>query len=391
MALEHLFGFGHTQSDDVKSKKPAIQFIKNVQALLKKNDVVIADKCVNHPWPIHLSDNWNRNNHLRQHRTALRDAVRGYNPPVRLLALNWAFEQPLSTIHLICSERVYDRGEKHQTLHADAHGKSHEDVLWKFIEQRQELEEHEVDEVIEMDINEDLDHALGRAVNGCVRILGLEKPDQEKVGLALAAARGYGPTEKREGKKEKERKEGKEKKGKPPRYYGFVPEVDLLELLNPVFSSPGDGDVADGKRLFINLKKNGRITKQPHITIVHSKALDSEWAQPVWDRCSELSLSSTPSTFQFTLGSVVWNDLVMAITVDEVVPVSGDDEAGKSFVDQLPQEVLRKLHITVGTANNDIPPVEARTLVEDWRNGKHTRLVQLSNIPTEGRIRGLFS
>ena len=49
VALEHLFGFGHTQSDDVKSKKGAPQFVKNVQALLKKHDVVIADKCVNHP------------------------------------------------------------------------------------------------------------------------------------------------------------------------------------------------------------------------------------------------------------------------------------------------------------------------------------------------------
>jgi len=326
---------------------------------------------------------------LRQHRTALRDAIRSDNPPVRLLALNWAFEQPLSTIHRICSDRIYDRGDKHQTLHADVHGKSHEDVIWEFIEQREELEEHEVDEVVEMDINEDLEHALDRAVDGCVRILGLEKPDQEKVGLALAAARGYEPTKKKEEKKEKEKKG---RKGRSPRYYGFVPEVDLLELLNPVFSAPGDADAADGKRFFTNLKKNRRITKQPHITIVHSKALDEEWAQPLWDRCSELYLSSTPTTFQFTLGSVVWNDLVMAVTVDEVVPASGDDEAGKSFVDQLPQEVSKKLHITVGTASEDIPAVEARTLVGDWRNGKDTRLVQLSNIPTtKGRIRGLSS
>jgi hypothetical protein len=105
-----------------------------------------------------------------------------------------------------------------------------------------------------MDINEDLEHALDRAVDGCVRILGLEKPDQEKVGLALAVARGYEPTKKKEdrkgkGKKEKEdaEKEREKKKVKRPRYYGFVPEVDLLELLNPVFSAGGDADVADGR------------------------------------------------------------------------------------------------------------------------------------------------
>lgn len=322
---------------------------------------------------------------MRQHRTALRDAVRSQKPPVRLLALNWAFEQPLATIHGICSDRIYDRGEKHQTLHADVFGKSHEDVIWQFIEQREELEEREVDAVIEMDINEDLEHALDRVVDGCVRILGLEKPDQEKVGIALAAARGYAPAKKKEDRKE----EGK--KDRPPRYYGFIPEVDLLELLNPLFSAPGDADTADGKKFFTNLKKNDRITKQPHITIVHSKSLDSEWAQSLWDRCSELYLSSTPSTFRFNLGSVVWNDRVMAVTADEVVPTSGDDEVGKSFVDQLPQEVRKKLHITVGTASKDILPFEAHALVEDWRNGKRTKSLQLTNIPTEGCVRGLSS
>lgn len=44
VALTHLFGFGHTQSDDIKAKKPGPVFIQNVTNLLKKNDVVIADK-----------------------------------------------------------------------------------------------------------------------------------------------------------------------------------------------------------------------------------------------------------------------------------------------------------------------------------------------------------
>lgn len=44
LALAHLFGFGHTQSDDVHAKKPAPIFIRNVTNLLEGNDVVIADK-----------------------------------------------------------------------------------------------------------------------------------------------------------------------------------------------------------------------------------------------------------------------------------------------------------------------------------------------------------
>jgi tRNA ligase len=44
VALAKLFSFGHTQSDDVKVKKSAPVFIKNVINLLDTHDVVIADK-----------------------------------------------------------------------------------------------------------------------------------------------------------------------------------------------------------------------------------------------------------------------------------------------------------------------------------------------------------
>ena len=60
VALEQIFGFGHTQSDDIKAKKPAPQFIKNVGALLKKHDVVIADKCVDSLCHTHGSDDFSQ-------------------------------------------------------------------------------------------------------------------------------------------------------------------------------------------------------------------------------------------------------------------------------------------------------------------------------------------
>jgi tRNA ligase len=44
VALTHLFGFAHTQSDDVKEKKAAKHFEANVAKLLKDNSVVFADK-----------------------------------------------------------------------------------------------------------------------------------------------------------------------------------------------------------------------------------------------------------------------------------------------------------------------------------------------------------
>ena len=44
VALSHLFGFAHTQSDDVKAKKAAKHFEAEVAKLLAKNNVVFADK-----------------------------------------------------------------------------------------------------------------------------------------------------------------------------------------------------------------------------------------------------------------------------------------------------------------------------------------------------------
>lgn len=54
LALGHLFGWGHTQSDNVKAKRPAPVFLNNVDDLLRRHNVVIADKYVNPPLPLYI-------------------------------------------------------------------------------------------------------------------------------------------------------------------------------------------------------------------------------------------------------------------------------------------------------------------------------------------------
>lgn len=44
VALSRLFGFGHTQSDDVASKKTGPTFLANIAGLLKNKEVVFADR-----------------------------------------------------------------------------------------------------------------------------------------------------------------------------------------------------------------------------------------------------------------------------------------------------------------------------------------------------------
>ena len=74
------------------------------------------------------------------------------SPPVQLLALNWLLDKPPSTIHRICADRVFHRGDKHQSLRADKVAKSHEEVIWQFIPNTEELSDSEVGVSVDMDL-----------------------------------------------------------------------------------------------------------------------------------------------------------------------------------------------------------------------------------------------
>ncbi|KAJ7255821.1 RNA ligase-domain-containing protein [Mycena haematopus] len=362
VALAHIFGFGHTQSDDVKAKKPAPVFIKNVTDLLKKHDVVIADK----------------NNHLKQHRQALRDA----NPGARLLALNWAIDdQPPAAVHRICADRIQQRGANHQSLRPNETG-VHENVLWTFLHKAEPLAPNEVDDVVEMELAEGLEATVRRAVNECVRVLGLPAPEPAELEAALDRARAYEvePTTKRP--------DLSPPTGKEKHYFAFLPEVALEPLLAPVLANVPFWGALLGA---------GRVTKRPHVTLVHWRALESNdedaaATQAFWARCKALSDMGRAPLFRVRLGHVVWTDRVMAVTVDEVelaeeAGVPG--QPGAEFVAQLPEEAKRRLHITVGTAGA-ARAVEAMGMVESWRKEPATaQSIPLGGILTTARVKRL--
>ncbi|KAL1719118.1 RNA ligase-domain-containing protein [Schizophyllum commune] len=394
VALAHIFGFGHTQSDDAPGKKGAVTFVKNVKKLLEKHDVVIADK----------------NNHLKQHRQALRDATKDMSPPVRLLALNWALDKPNATIHRICGDRIMARGENHQTLRADK-AKSHEDVLWMFINNTQELSDTEVDAVVDMDMADPLEDAVKRAVEGVVRVLGLEMPGEEKIKEGVQAALGYKPnlrkTEgeqkaaekgkkegggKGKGKHEKESNQGKATakpaSTKPPRYFGLLAEIDLKKTLEAVFDAQ-----PEHAGFWRELTKGSRITARPHVTIVHSKSLPAEGE--LWARCRALHELDVPPLFRFKVTHVVWDGRVMALPVEDLTldEETGQGQEGAEFVAKLNHETRERLHVTVGTRSANVNPVEAKSMVEKWRKGerKDVSSIELKEpLVVKGRIKGLM-
>ncbi|KAJ4466316.1 RNA ligase-domain-containing protein [Lentinula aciculospora] len=367
VALTHIFGFGHTQSDDVHVKKSAPVFLKNVQGLLKTHDVVIADK----------------NNHLRQHRTQLRELTQRMTPPVRLLALNWSLASyPRSTVHRICGDRVLARGDNHQTLRADtSKSRAHEDVVRMFIAQTEELVPAEVDVIVDMDLEADFLSAVNRAVDGICKELELPKPSPEKIAQGIEKATGYRPATKKDDDSKQKQKE------KDPRYFGILPEINLERELSKVF-----GETSTSYTMWMHLKQNKRISQRPHITVIHKNSLPGEIE--LWERCMDLHMSENPPMFEFKLKNVVWNDRVMAVVISDFRVVSESDleQKGTEFADKLAEEVRTRLHITVGTQNHNIQAVEAKSLVEEWRRGK-TDGVQVMEISEDvlvrGRIKGL--
>jgi tRNA ligase len=307
------------------------------------------------------------------------------HPPVRLLALNWSIDQPPAIVHGLLSDRILGRGTNHQSLHADTStARAHEEVLWMFLKQTEDLSASEADIIVDMDLTETPEAQLRRAVDACVRELGLPPPSEEKLQEALVVAQRYQPTT----TKLPEPKSREKSKG--PRYYGLLPEVDLTTLLNPLIA-----DAPDGPREFwARLNKQKRVVKQPHITLAHQNNLPGD--QALWDACAAVVGTHPAPLFSLHMSTLVWNDRVMALVVDDLA-VSSDkldpDGVGVSFALQLPEETRSRLHVTVGTWSDSIPPFEARALVEAWRQGKREKIgvLPLKDVFTTGRVKGLFS
>lgn len=284
-----------------------------------------------------------------------------------------------------------DRGDKHQSLRADKVGKSHENVIWQFIRDREELADSEVDASIEMDVDEPLEAAVARAVDACVDILGLERPSPEQIDEAVTVAKGYAPTTK-EGV---DKKEKKAKAPAPPRYFGILAELDLGAVVTPQMDQ--EEIPYNGKTFWHKLVSDKRVSDRPHITIVHRACLPAD--ADLWERCTALDLLPAPPFFSFTLGHLVWNDRVMALTVEDLeLAKEPDNEADPGqekheFISTLPADVRDKLHITVGTLDAGVSPYEAKGLVEAWRKGTRTGIdsLELEGLSARGRLKGLMS
>ena len=367
VALSHLFGWAHTQSDDVQTKRTGPGFLKNVEKELLAHDVVLAD----------------RNNHLIKHRDELVDIVRRISNPqrgsvgrVRLCAIVWDIAGlPHSEIQALCSKRMIDRGDRHQCLRIETPGKFEYDViLTRFIKETQPfrgaqsgegsvgVSDDQFDEVVRLDIHDPMKVSLQRVLKHLCPVLGLSMPTDELISEAIDVAMHYRPSVRKPlPKLESDQDKQKNLAVLPSSYLGvsvfMTPSEFVLQLLD---RKPVSETVLSARRILSIIINENRMIQRPHMTIVHQQDVKKGIVdQAAWDKLYTFAISDpavNPRVF-LEVTALLWNHRVMAL---EVSPPHCPD--WKDTTKFSPRE---RHHITIGTAELSATAFEANKLWDD--------------------------
>ncbi|KAJ3091591.1 hypothetical protein HK102_014140 [Quaeritorhiza haematococci] len=304
LLLNHLFGSGHIQSDNITAKRAGPVFERTVIDEFRSRDVVYADK----------------NNHLGMHRQNITKAFKAKYPNGFVLALDWQIEKERSDdVINIAAERVEQRGENHQSL-TPQRTSDYIGVIHSFTVGREPLNlsspaDRLIDQVVPLRIT---NHPYQNLEAVC-KAMGWEVPSHDTFeDVMKSKVDGYQVTVRKVVKGNIATTAGPggatEKSGKGPvKYYGLrINEEsckDLKERLSRVFDADPDCD----RTFFDHLVKKRRIENRFHVTLSlnpekysggKNRAIDgSEWDKRnarLFEQYSKVfadsSTTSTPSS-----------------------------------------------------------------------------------------------
>ena len=369
LGLVKLFGWGHIQNDNITAKKGKPQRLANSACLeLAEHPVVIAD----------------RNNHQKRERQQIFDDMAHVVPDAKFVALHYVHDpkdRMLPGIRRVTRNRVLERGDNHQTIHAGTKSqKEIIEIMEGFLERFQPISVYEepdsqFDEVIDLDVTEDSRYNLG------VVVVALHKffpeiiptlPSDEDLDKAIQAAlEDYSPVIKHDinsksknaTKKSNPRHSNEPGTGALPsrqkkiEYFCLrLPTQQLLTTLDNTFKAL---DAATA-RFYRQLQTTRRVQAAFHVTLMHRTAMtrDAIHWQELTDRYEAAKVEQLVSDPVFgkcrvQLERVVWDSRVMAVVVRLV------DEGWSSANDTV--------HITVGTSSPAVKPKESNDLLAKWK------------------------
>lgn len=257
-------------------------------------------------------------------------------------------------------------------------------MIGQFFGSFEEVEAEEVDDIVDMDYTDTLEQSVVRAISGVSPILELSTPDAGKISAACASAKEY-----------KVNQPGKKKSApKPPRYFALIPQMDLEKLVGDKMS--GGKAPESGSQLWSHLVAEKRLTKHPHVTLMHMK--EKHDSEKLWECCWSLQKSAgeIEPSFSVTFDHIVWNSDMMALSVSEI-EMHGEFEKhrniGQSVIEHISDIVARRLHLTIGTRDDSINPFQAAAMVAEWRSGSKSDVqsLPLDNCVVEGKFAGRYS
>ncbi|KAI1351547.1 RNA ligase-domain-containing protein [Xylaria sp. FL0043] len=386
VALNHLFGWGVVQNDNIQGKGRPARMVQAIMSLLMESPVVIAD----------------RNNSERREREQIIKDILIQHKNARLVALNFAHGD-IDEVRRVTRERVLKRGDNHQTIQAASDENKVIGIMENFISRFQPCDpESSPDNGFDFVI--DLDPAQGSRDNVEKVVTELHRrypllipnlPSAEDMDNAVKRAiEEYSPNIKhkipdRTGKKERKGPEIQQpqepKKRKPLEYMSIsVPAKEVNVALESAFK----GVEPQLQRFYKQLQQTRRIQPLFHVTLMH-KATAKQHPE-LWQRYTALEAESQSADgkvgeCEVMLERVVFDDRIMAIVVRLL------DQEGKWTC------VNRVAHITVGTRDDGVKPKESNDLLARWLDvgsGGDTGIGErvFEGKPTlKGTVRGVLS
>ena len=285
LALDHLFGWGHIQNDNISGKGRPPRFTKAVLDQLKDHPVVFAD----------------RNNASKHERRQIIKDVKLQHASAKLVCLNFQHDDDsIDEIRRITQERVLNRGDNHQTIHAASDKHKFIGVMEGFINRFEPCNPNQppdngFDVVIYLDPTRPSRENLETVVKELHRYfpnLVTEVPTPQKLDEAVEAALAYKPDFRHDipdrGKKDKgnnkwqnQRQQQEVQKKKSLEYMAVnVPTERINKLLEESFKTSD----SQTSRFFMQLKQTRRIQNKFHVTLMHratAKDYPDLWARYV--------------------------------------------------------------------------------------------------------------
>lgn len=281
LALTHLFDWGHVQNDNIAGKGRPPRFVAALLDQLGDHEVVFAD----------------RNNASKHERKQLITDVKLQHSGAKIVCLSFNHDEgTIDEVRRITQERVVERGDNHQTIHAASDKDKFIGVMEGFIKRFEpcapaQRPDDGFDVVIELDPTANSRANLETTVTELHKYfpnLLKEVPTTEKLDAAIEYALGYKPDMRHDipdrGKKNKPANNNNARPQKPAKKKGLeymsvsVPTQTINSLLDKAFQNSD----ATTSRFYKQLKQTRRVQPKFHVTLMHRAGAQEN--PELWDK-----------------------------------------------------------------------------------------------------------